>query len=256
MKIVIVGRGEGWENAPKEGIVWGVNDHFIYQYCTMVWEAHDFSWTKEECFKHAMFVYKEMLSQKEIYGKAIFKYELFKRKALIVNEIGIPLMTPNEYKEDNPVQDIVIPTSIKYPVKEIIREVCGGRRYLTCTVAQMIAYTLYMKKCGITAHGINGNEIDHLELHGCLMRQQEEWAYQRSNCEWLLGKAGEHMKVSVVGANSHILKPQYGLAIYGYQKTYPSIAEKFDEDLAEELYDRDDFPILQYLQERKNFRSV
>ena len=53
-KVVIVGKGPGWDTAPIKGEVWGISDYFLYRYCTINWEMHDYEWSIGDCFNHEM----------------------------------------------------------------------------------------------------------------------------------------------------------------------------------------------------------
>ena len=41
MKVIIIGKGPGWEKAPKEGETWGLNDLLLYRPLKLTFEMHD-----------------------------------------------------------------------------------------------------------------------------------------------------------------------------------------------------------------------
>jgi len=217
-KLIIAGKGTGYEEAPEDKSleIWGVNDYFLQKpHCTMVWEMHDFTWTVEDLIRHRVAVIGNREAAGDTYLRALNQYSYFKKKAELINEHGIPLMTSGGiYDESNPVQGVVVPTSMEYPLAEVIHKVCSGRAYLIGTIAYMMAYALLLDKW------------DHWEVYGCNLETGEEWSYQRPCTEWLCGKAEERgIKIDIIGSISHLLHSPKDM-LYGYIGTYPDMRPK------------------------------
>ncbi len=215
-KLAIAGKGIGGEFAPDEGDVWGIGDFFTHKYCSAVWEMHDFTWTVDQCLKHKMAMYYNMpdavksnYTVEDLYAGAVLQHRNFKRKAEAVNDMKLPLVTVSKYHEDNPVQGVVVPTSVEYPLFPVVADVLGGRDYLVGTANYALAYAIYSGK------------YDLIELYGINLRTWEEWSYQRPNCELLIGLAlGRKIRVEVIGSEDGLLVPPRGI-MYGYIDTYP-----------------------------------
>jgi hypothetical protein len=216
-KVAIVGKGEGCEFAPTEGDVWGIGDYFMYRYCSAVWEMHDFTWTVDQCLRHKIEMYENMpniarerYKPSDLYGAAIWQYMSFKLKAERVNDFGIPLVTVSKYHEDNPVQGVVVPTSVEYPLYRVVFDVMRGKDYIVGTANYAMAYAIYTEK------------FSEINLYGVNLIAWEEWAFQRPNAEYLIGIAeGRGIKVNVIGSEDGLLVPPRGI-MYGYIDTYPN----------------------------------
>ncbi len=228
--VSIVGKGEGLEHAPTEGDVWGVGDYFTYRYCSAVWEMHDFTWTLDQCLRHKLEMYENMphivkkeYTPSQLYGGALWQYISFRRKALAVNDFGIPLVTVSKYHEDNPVQGVVVPTSIEYPLRRVLYDVVKDKEYIVGTANYAMAYAIYTGK------------YDVINLYGVELNSWEEWAYQRPNAEYLIGIAeGRGMEVNVVeGSEDGLLTPPRGI-MYGYIDTYPKYVPELGYSSVEE----------------------
>jgi len=220
-KLALVAKGEGFGTAPTEGEVWGLGSYFMYRYCTMGFEMHDFSWSLSQCIRHAVAIKGHILTPREIYEVAEWKYRLFKIKADYINKFKMPFMSVARYDEKNPVQGIVIPTSIEYPLSDVLFDVLQGRSYLVGSFSFMLAYAIYTGK------------YDHIEIYGCELAAKEEWSYQRPNTEHLLGIAiGKGIRVDIMTESSLLSTPND--AIYGYLSTYEKIVPD-DADIADEV---------------------
>ena len=82
MKVTLIGKGKGWEDAPAEGETWGIHSLCLKRPVSMVWDMHNLEETEEQ--------------------EEIIEY---------VNKDKVPYMTLK--KHDN------IPTSIEFPVEEM-----------------------------------------------------------------------------------------------------------------------------------------
>jgi len=228
-KVAIVAKGEGFEYAPIEGDVWGVGDVFMYRYCSAVWEMHDFTWTVDQCLRHKIEMYENMpdivkksYTPSDLYSAAWYQHRNFKEKAKAVNHFGIPLVSVSQYHEDNPVQGVVVPTSVEYPLFRVVFDVCKGRDYIVGTANYAIAYAIYTEK------------YDEINLFGVNLIAWEEWAYQRPNAEYLIGIAETRgIKVNIIGSEDGLLVPPRGI-MYGYIDTYPNFVPEIGYSLVEE----------------------
>jgi hypothetical protein len=114
---VIAGKGHGYMETPtnhdRVDEIWGVNDYFMQRYCDLVFEMHDFSWSIFDCFHHVYTIIGDKAPAGMLWKRAVFKYHFFREKAWRINEMKLPLLSPAKYDESNPVQGIVIPTSME-----------------------------------------------------------------------------------------------------------------------------------------------
>ncbi len=81
MKVTLIGKGKGWEDAPAEGETWGIHSLCLRRPVSMVWDMHKIDRSDKEQAK-------------------IIKY---------VNDNKVSYMTLKKHKD--------IPTSIEFPVK-------------------------------------------------------------------------------------------------------------------------------------------
>jgi hypothetical protein len=150
------------------------------------------------------------LTPREVYERGEWKYKLNKIKADYINERNIPFMSVAKYDESNPIQGIVVPTSMEYPLSDVLFSVLRGRNYLQGSLSFMLAYAIYLDK------------YDHIEIYGCDLAAEEEWAYQKPNVEYILGIAeGRGIRVDIMTESSLLTTPND--AIYGYLSTYKKI---------------------------------
>lgn len=233
MRLSIVGKGYGCGQAPTEGEVWGIGDYFMHRYCTAAWEMHDFTWTVAQCLRHKIEMYANMPASirkdrtaEQIYGMALWQFHNFKIKAEAINDFKIPLVTVAEYNEDNPVQGVVVPTSVAYPLFRVVTEVLSNEYYVVGTLNYALAYAIYIGKYSV------------IDIYGCHLLSGEEWAYQRPNAEMMIGIArGRGIKVNVIGSDDGLLRPPRGI-LYGYIDTYPDyVAEIGHSTIEEEVLD-------------------
>jgi hypothetical protein len=227
-KVSIVAKGEGLEHAPTEGDVWGIGNYFTYRYCSAVWEMHDFTWTVDQCLQHKIEMYENMptvvkksYTPSDLYSGAWWQYTSFRIKAQHINHFGLPLVSVAKYHEDNPVQGVVVPTSVEYPLFRVIFDVLKGEEYIVGTLNYAIAYAIYV---GYTV----------IELYGANLIAWEEWAYQRPNAEYLIGIArGRGIEVNIIGSDDGLLVPPRGI-MYGYIDTYPKFVPELGYSFVEE----------------------
>jgi len=137
MKIIIVGKANGWEDAPYEGIVWGIHAHCFQRYFTMVWDMHKINGTD-----------KERGCSSEIQLRLID----------YINENKIHYMTLEEYEN--------IPTSIAFPLEKM------PLKYAESSIAYMIWYACHLGATEIELYGVNMSNFD--EYHQQL-KSTEYW---------------------------------------------------------------------------------
>jgi len=128
MKITIVGKANGWKDAPYEGIVWGIHSHCLERPFTMVWDMHKIDGTDIErgC---SLGWHREIIEH--------------------INKNKIPYMTLK--KHDN------IPTSIEFPIDEM------ELKYSESSVSYMIWYAYHMGATEIELYGVNMSNTDEYE---------------------------------------------------------------------------------------------
>lgn len=83
MKVILIGKGPGWENAPMEGETWGVNDLILRRPVKLTFDIHPISNVLKE--------YPEEIEE--------------------INRLGIPVITSMKHK--------LLPTAIVFPIDEM-----------------------------------------------------------------------------------------------------------------------------------------
>ena len=116
MKVIIVGKGPGWEKAPLEGETWGVNSLLLRRPVKLSFQVHDID---------------KLMSEP---GNSI------KREIEEINKLGIPVITSAKHK--------LLPTAIIFPVDEM------PCKYFTSTIGIMIAYAVYKGATEIEVYGV------------------------------------------------------------------------------------------------------
>ena len=125
MRISIVGKAQGWEDAPYEGIVWGIHSHCLVRPFTMVWDMHKIDGTDEERGCNS---------------------ETQSRIIECINKNKIPYMTLKKYNN--------IPTSIEFPLEEM------PLKYAESSVAYMIWYAYREGASEIDLFGVDMSNFD------------------------------------------------------------------------------------------------
>lgn len=180
-KVIILGKGDGWEAAPltfgdKEVQCWGINNHIMSRPLDVVFEPHDVEWWKEHCDEEVW------------YHKVEPRYLQHIQR---VNELGVPYLTLKHYD--------FIPTSQKYPVEEICNHF--GIDYFTGGVDYMLAYAIW-------------KGVEQIDIYGVHTTYDDEYQYQKPSLEFWIGVAvGRGIKITVHGSHS-LLKPMYQKMIY------------------------------------------
>ena len=116
MKVIIIGKGSGWEDAPTEGETWGVNDLVLRRQVKLIFEMHDID---------RFIQVKRHNIEEEIRE---------------INRLGIPVMTQKKHK--------LLPTAIPFPIDEM------PFKYFTNSIAYMIAYAIHKGATEIEMYGV------------------------------------------------------------------------------------------------------
>ena len=116
MKVIIVGKGSGWEDAPMEGETWGLNDLILRRSVRLSFEMHNLD---------------------EWYDKNHYN---FKQEREEINKLGIPVVTQKKHK--------LFPTAIPFPIDEM------PIKYFTNSIAYMIAYAIHKGATEIEMYGV------------------------------------------------------------------------------------------------------
>ena len=117
MKIIIIGKGPGWEDAPMEGETWGVNTMVLRRPVKLTFQMHNID---EDIKKGTLRVTNQI---KEI------------------NRLGIPVVMGAKHKD--------LPTSIPFPLDEM------PSKYFNNSIAYMVAYAIYKGATEIEMFGVS-----------------------------------------------------------------------------------------------------
>lgn len=117
MKIIIIGTGPGWENAPMEGETWGVNRLILRRPVKLTFQLHDIDWQLKGNIRQIEEQIKE------------------------INRLGIPVITSKKHK--------LLPTAIPFPIDEM------PFKYFTNSIAYMVAYAMYKGATEIDLYGVS-----------------------------------------------------------------------------------------------------
>lgn len=116
MKIILIGKAEGWWNAPREGETWGIHSLCLKREVKMVWDMHKIE-INEGC---------EPKQQ-----QMIIDY---------VNEDKVPYMTLKKHDD--------IPTSMAFPIEEM------ELKYSESSISYMVWYAIHIGATEIDLYGI------------------------------------------------------------------------------------------------------
>lgn len=179
-EVHIIGKGIGWDLAPKEGETWGVNDIILRRdQLALCFHMHNLPWIKETDWRSE--------------GKSI---DLIHDKC---KELDIPLMTLDEYKG--------LEKTIKYPLDEIVETF--HTNYFGSSIDLMFAYALYKEYDVINLYGVN---MILAQEYSFQKPSMEFWI----GLSFGLRKAtGKPIVKVFAGKNSNVLKTQ-DFKIYGY----------------------------------------
>ncbi len=201
-KLILVGKGYEWHKAPEaseDAEIWGINDVIMrrtnFDLLFNIHKLEDYCEMDMACTR-------------------------------LASSVGIPVMMPEEYPE--------LPTSIKFPLKEIMKEF--DTDYLMTGIAFMFAYAAYLGYKQIDCYGINMRGAD------------EKYKNARACVEYWIGRAqGKGCKVNMYGKYCDCLKT-FDRRIYGFNdfQTYPqdindralyvSFGASFDRTIVDKMH--------------------
>ncbi len=115
MRIIIIGKGPGWKDAPADGETWGVNSLVLRRPVKLAFQMHDLD--------------------KDISSDSIAK------QVAEINRLGIPVITAKKYK--------FLPTAIPFPIDEM------PSKYFTNSIAYMVAYAIYRGATELDLYGVS-----------------------------------------------------------------------------------------------------
>lgn len=150
MRVIIIGKGEGWKNAPEKGAgkeIWGVNDICLRRPVDLAFNMHDLEKHKEHC--------------------------LFNDTIAAINRLEIPVVTQKKY--------VQIPTCIPFPIEYFKYH----RRYFTNSIDYMVAYA--WKINNTRSHYDDPLPISQIHMYGVVMAVGSEYAWQRPSLEYWVG---------------------------------------------------------------------
>jgi len=193
--LAIVGTGHGHQLAPTTGEVWVLNDLGIYRPgTTMLWDMHNFEWTLEENYENYSHI-QEDLTEKQRWERTHNRDARFRRIEKFCNESGCALMSIKKYDH--------VPSSIEYPLDEVVEYFKGCREFLNSALSQSIAYALFTKWKSINLFGIN-------------VEMGTEWIYQRDCVSYWIGRGhGMGVRITVSGSPRRPMRI-IDRKIYGY----------------------------------------
>lgn len=174
MKVIIIGKGRGWEKAPRclhpckerDTEVWGVNNICLKRQVDLVFNIHNLE-------KH-------------------YDHKLFAKTITHVNKHKIPIVTQKRYE--------FIPTCIPFPLDEFY-----GRRYFTNSVDYMVAYACYKNRQRLSYDA--DLPIYTLELFGVVMETGTEYAVQRPSLEYWIGVFEGDGGEVIINEPTNVCKP-------------------------------------------------
>jgi hypothetical protein len=198
-KLILIGKGDGWRNAPLQGDfeTWGVNDLVVERKVDMVFDMHqlDTRWDPDiEKKLSAMDLTKCQTDAK--FQENVNTVIGLTRTVNKCTELNIPLMTLKHYD--------FAPTSIEYPLDKVVQELRSDN--FTNGIDYMLAYATY---CGV---------FTDIDLYGINMAMGSEYEWEKPGCDFWLGvMKGRGIRVDVKSTITLLLKPRDGM-LYGYRK--------------------------------------
>lgn len=192
-RVAIMGKGPGRGLTPrnKSYKVWGINNAWVGQYVSMIWDMHDMDWTAEDCRNHYSHLV-DYYTPEEVEEKIKSRLLCFEASKAHAIKHNIPIMSVKTYEG--------VP-GFEYPLERIINKFdCD---LFTSATPYAIAYAIYKKYTHIDLFGVNC-------MHG------DEWEKQRDAVVgWLMLAKGKGIKVTVSGQKFRPLRAWDG-RLYGY----------------------------------------
>lgn len=179
--VAIVGKGEGWREAPDGGEVWGVNDVVLRRDVALVFDMHDLRNVREWTGNFVGPPEKTTVFEAT-------KGMILRR----VRELGIDLLTLYAHPD--------VSNCVPYPLQEIVKHF--GADYFRSSIDYMVAYAIYEGFTDIQIYGVH-----HVA--------EKEYRHQKPSLEFWLGVAkGSGIEVTVHGDSELLLTRDRRL--YGY----------------------------------------
>lgn len=197
MKTVhIVAKGTGWEDAPIEGEVWGVNDVVSMRDVDLCFfmdrgQLYDMEPKEAQKLRNESIYSEPQMTALEMTDKVVTR---------AVNEKKVPMFSTRKFED--------IPTSMPYPKDEIVS--FFGTDFFGNSVDFMIAYAIYQ-----------GYEVIH--FYGVNMAYGTEFHHEKPPTSFWLGVAlGMGIELHIHGEKSELLKTHTG-KVYAYFERQISI---------------------------------
>jgi len=180
LRIVIIGKGPGKENAPlkiDDGELWGLNDLIIIRRVDVTFEMHDLDVFNNPIYHNS--------DEWQTYISNILEY---------VKDYDIPIYTQRYYDW--------VPNCIPFPFDEMPVDL----NYFTSTIAYMIALAITKKP-------------DIIEIYGIPLVLREEYQDQRPCIEFWLGYAVAEGVEIIIHEPSVIMSDKTFKGLYGIEGT-------------------------------------
>lgn len=188
----LIGRTDGWEDAPYSDECWGVTSVVLLRDVTRCIDMHDLAWTKKQWFKHYLIWAGGYYGRNYLTGRAERRSKKTDDYFNKINELKVPLYSVRAYPQ--------VPTSIAYPFKEI-SEFFKTSLFVS-TIDFAIAMAIYER-------------FTSIDFYGFKMNVKSEYELQVPSFSFWLGVAkGLGIECKIHG-ESTLLKSKTGL-IYGY----------------------------------------
>ncbi len=198
-KLILIGKGDGWKNAPTQGDfeTWGVNDLVVERKVDMEFDMHRL----DERWEPDIEIRVSAMDLTKCSADAKFQEDLNTKIGLVrtvkkCTELNVPLMTLKHYD--------FAPTSVEYPLDDVIQDLRSDN--FTNGIDYMIAYAIH---CGV---------FTDIDLYGINMAMGSEYEWEKPGCDFWLGLAkGRGIRVNIKSNVTLLLKPRDGM-LYGYRK--------------------------------------
>jgi hypothetical protein len=149
---------------PDDCEVWGMTGLVQLRPVTAVFDMHDLEWTKEQWLHHYRIWMGDVKSEQFMVTKCVIRWHNLEDAIAKINEQKIQLYSVRKYDH--------IPTSIEYPIKEMIAHF--GEDYFASSFDYAIALAIYQ-------------EYERIDVYGAKMCAEEEYAHQKASFTFWLG---------------------------------------------------------------------
>ena len=179
MRVNIIGKAPGWQDAPIDGVCWGFNDHILKRPFSVMFDMHDIG------------------NHERVVGKNGWKLGKLNRSESNAKcaETETPIFSLG-YVDGLPV--------IEYPLSDICKHF--DTDYFSCGVAYAMAMAIYQK-------------MTEIDIWGVFLSFGGEHAYQKPCIEYWIGRAiGLGIKVTVHGMTTLLKNSGNKLYGYNYKQ--------------------------------------